>query len=257
MKRQLLYLLVQLTIFAIVSSALFFLTSEVLKSEYFKIKSVLSKQDEIDLSYLKGRNIFDIDLERESQYLIHLYPKYKKVKLIRILPSYLFVDFVRRNPIAYVKLNRYMCVDEDGFFFEMPDNAQDIDIPVISGLERRISRSEPDRRYDVKELMAGLDIIREIKKNASLKEYKLKKVNVDNLNNLSFFLVLPLPSPKRDTQPEVMEFEVKIGYEAVKDKISILANILTQIKDELPSIRYIDLRFKDPTVKFKNPKDKT
>ncbi len=75
--------------------------------DFFKIKEVIiAKGNSADLSYLKGQNIFALDLKQESRYILQSYPTYKKIRLVRILPDRLFVDFVKRVPLAYIKLYR-------------------------------------------------------------------------------------------------------------------------------------------------------
>jgi cell division septal protein FtsQ len=45
--------------------------------------------------------------------------------------------------------------------------------------------------------------------------------------------------------------EVRIGQDNTKARIELLEDLLNQTKNELNKIKYIDLRFKDPAIKFK------
>lgn len=209
--------------------------------DYFKIKDVVIRgTDQVELSYLKGRNIFVVDLQKESGYLSLNYPAYKKIKLIRILPSHLFVDFIRRKPLGIVKLYRYFCVDEDMVLFDVSADLEEEDLPVILGLDTKIFGPKQGRIYNIKELALALNIIKEAKSNRVLKDYEIKRIDVTNPSHASFFI------------PD--DLEIKIGEGDTKDKIDILGSIFIHIKNDLNNVKYIDLRFKEPVIKFKDVK---
>lgn len=228
-------IIIFLTVFFIIG----YLDRILRNSEYFKIKDIVAKGvDSIDLSNFKGRNIFMLNLQEESNRLSALYPTYKRIRLIKVLPNRLFVDFISRKPLGIVKLYRYFCVDEDAALFDVPAQLQELDLPLILGLDTKIFGPKPGRIYNIKELNLALDIIKEVDKNRNLKDYKIKIIDVANLTNASFFLNEGL--------------EIKLGGDDIRNKINILSSLLIQIKSEQRNIKYIDLRFKEPVIKFKN-----
>lgn len=244
MKRPRPKLLFNLILIVIIFLGLIFITGSSLRTlktlDYFKIKDIVIKETaSVDLSYLKGRNILSVNLKEESRYASQLYPDYKKVRLMRILPNRLFVDFIRRRPLAYIKLYRYFCVDEDAVLFDIPDSGKE-DLPVISGLDTKIFGPKVGQKYNIKELETSLEIIKEVQKNKLLKDYKIKKIDVASLSNTSFFTASGL--------------EVKLGQDNIKDKINILSGLLLQVKNDLGNIKYIDLRFKEPVIKLNDVK---
>ena len=244
MKRPRQKLLFNLILIVIIFLGLIFITGSSLRTlktlDYFKLKDIIVKETASgDLSYLKGRNIFSINLKEESRYAAQLYPDYKKVRLIRILPNRLFVDFIRRRPLAYIKLYRYFCVDEDAVLFDMSESEKE-DLPVILGLDTKIFGPKTGQKYNIKELATSLDIIKEVQKNKILKDYKIKKIDVVSLSNTSFFTASGL--------------EIKLGQDNIKDKINILSGLLPQVKNDLGNIKYIDLRFKEPLIKLNDAK---
>lgn len=207
--------------------------------DYFKIKDIVNLEGEIsELSYLKGQNIFDIDLKKESRYILELYPNYKKIRLIKVLPNRLFVDFIKRDSLGLVKLYRYFCVDEDSILFDTSGEIGQSDLPIILGLDTKIFGPKSGRKYNIKELTLALNIIKELKANRRLKDYRVKTIDVANPASASFFMDTGL--------------EVKLGEDDIKDKIGILAGLLIRVKNDLDNIRYIDLRFKDPVIKLKD-----
>jgi hypothetical protein len=213
-------------------------------SDYFKIKDILSKEGNIpELSYLKGKNIFSVNLRNESRYILEYYPNYRGIKLVRLLPDRIFVDFIKRKPIAFVKLYRYFTVDEDGVLFYTPDQPQDSKLPIILGLETKIFGPKPGKSYNTRELRLALNIIREFRRNRALKNYKINKIDVANSVNASVIM-----------GKELEGAEVRLGADNIKYKIGILSGLIIQEKFDLGNIKYIDLRFKEPVIKLKNVK---
>lgn len=240
----------------IIFMALFFIIGRTVRTlktlDYFKIKDIIvSKPEEgFNFSYLVGRNIFNLDLEKESRYISELYPDYKKVRLIRILPNRLFVGFTERKPKAIVKLYRYFFTDSDLVLFAVPRGLEETDLPVIVGLETKIFGAKSGKRYNIKELAEALNIIKELQLNNALKKYKIKRIDVASLANTSFFLqLLDYPKGLALGVPEALE--VKMGQDDTSDKIRILGDLFNQLKNDLGNIKYIDLRFKEPVIKLK------
>lgn len=208
--------------------------------DYFKIKDIMVSQGEVEVNdffYLKDHNIFEIDLRKESRYISQVYPTYKRIRLIRVLPNRLFIDFIKRNPLAYIKLYRYFCIDEEQVLFDVPDDFKEEDSPVILGLETKIFGPKVGEQYDVKELTIALDIIKQFNKNGTLKNYELNMINVAKPAQISLFLEGGL--------------ELKVGQHDIKNKINILSTLFSQMNKDLDNIKYIDLRFKEPVIKFK------
>lgn len=216
---------------------------------FFKIRGIIMKENNLlNLSYLKGRNIFSVDLNKEAKRLALNLANYKKIRFIRVLPDRLFVDFIKRTPFAYVKLYRYFCVDDDGLLFDQPQEAIDPNLAVILGLDTKIFGPKAGTLYNNNELVLALSLLKEFKKNKALGGYQVNSINVTTPVNTVIFL-----SFKR--APGIMDrgtFEVKIGQSNFVDKINILGSLLAQINNERANIKYIDLRFKEPVIKLKD-----
>ena len=223
--------------------------------DYFKIKDIIINKPEgtFDFSYLSGSNIFNIDLKKESRYISELYPVYKNIRLFRILPNRLFIGFTERNPVAYVKLYRYFCVDDEGVLFDMPQWREASDLAVIIGLERKIAGPKPGRQYNSKELAAALNIIKESERNDLSRKYKIERIDVSNPAGISWF-ISRLDYPNGKALAGFKAIEVKIGTDDIGDKIRVLAGLFAQLNDGVSNIKYIDLRFKEPVVKFNEGK---
>jgi len=267
-------------ILAISAGLLFFILAVVLalrNLDYFKVKEIIINENSIlegksspgiiletnhniDLEYLKKKNIFSLDLQKESRYISELYPSYKNVRMIKVFPNRLFVDFLRRQPLAYLRLSRYFCVGEDLVLFEMPKELEEPDLPVICGLENKIYGPKSGKRYPVKELWLGVYISKEIKLAKGMAQYKIKKIDVANPDSAAFFLAVPPEVQDAEKAKPVVTnplyLEIKIGQEAVRLKLKILSGLLAQLKKPLAEIDYIDLRFKEPVIKLRDTKIK-
>lgn len=231
-----------LLVCVLVSFIIVFLTGIIKRLEYFKVKDVLSRgQDVKRLAYLKGRNIFDINLNNEAVQVALKEPGYKKVILVRVLPDRLFVDFLKRQPFACLKLSKIYFVDSEGVLLRAKeDDVEETRLPLITGLERRINRVEVGARYNIPELGLALDLIRKFNQSRGFKNVELKEVRVRDLKEASLVLFDGLL--------------VKIGQNNISYKLSLLTNLLDQSSEDLPNIEYIDLRFKDPVIKLKEQK---
>ena len=221
-------------------------------SDYFKISEVaISEGDIADLSYLKGENIFALDLNRESGYILEHCPSYANVRLVRILPNRIYAVFVKRKPLALVKLYRTFSVDQDMVLFQPPEDLINSPLPVISGLETKIFGPKVGKQYNVKELAFALNTLKAFRFSRALRTYKVKRIDTANINNASVFVEAP-NRLKSGTEASGGWIEIKLGENWFKDKVGILAMVLTEGKKDLPNIRYIDLRFKDPLIKLKD-----
>ncbi|MDD5246054.1 MAG: cell division protein FtsQ/DivIB [Candidatus Omnitrophica bacterium] len=225
--------------------------------DYFKIKDVIvSGNDGRDFSYLKGRNIFLLDLKAESQELSGAYPDFLAIRIVRVLPDRVYIDFVKRSPVAQVKLYRVFCVDAEGVFFECQPAGVPGELPLIKGLQVRIFAPKTGKRYNNRELSLALQVIGLFAKNPVLsKRYRISQIDVENILNTSFVVVPEqgpaVPDPEHRKK---IGFEVKIGSEYTADRIAILSSLLKQLGDNAGKIKYVDLRFKETVIKFNNDK---
>lgn len=236
-------------------------------SEYFQVKDIVSKETlNADLSYLKAKNIFTLDLPKEAAVIFRSCPDCSQVRLARVIPNRIFVELVRRKPVAFIKLYRYFAVDEDSYIFSSLSQPLDpnlsggqASLPVITGLETRVFGPRPGRKYENKELSVALLILEEANRSRILRNYKIQRINIAGLDNIT--VQIPVSQAKTSYagwKPlEKTEFlEVKIGQGNIRDKLAIMSGLINQEKHNLNNIKYIDLRFNEPVIKFKEDKER-
>lgn len=227
-------------------------------SDYFQIKSIVSRETlSPDLSYLMKKNIFMVDLPRESLNILKNCPDCYRIRLARILPDRLYVEYVKRKPLAFIRLNNYIAVDAQGVVFNSSIKPEESGLPIILGLESRLSAPRSGKLYEVKELFVALDILSNAARNPLLRDYKISRIDVGDVDDIMIQIPLiarPLASANAKVQGKSDFLEVKISQGNIRDKVVIMAGLINQEKHNLASIKYIDLRFKEPVIKFKDVK---
>lgn len=226
--------------------------------DYFTVKEVTVRNGDFSkFDYLKGRNIFSLDLNRESSRILLACPQCTKVRIARILPDRLFIDFVERKPVAIARFYRYFAIDQEGFFFYASGSQEEQQLPLVYGLETKIYGPKPGMLYNIREVKTVLSIIREFKANRYLKGLELKRIDLSRSQNISLFVLLPPQEAnfaQRPPQVPWSGFEVRLTEGDIHDKMVILGGLVFQAKKDLANIKYADLRFKQPVIKLNNDK---
>jgi cell division septal protein FtsQ len=226
-------------------------------SDFFAVKQVVVRNSDNQFEYLKNRNIFSLNLSYEAQKAYLKCPDCRKVRFTRILPGCIVVDFLKRRPLALVKFYKNFAIDEQGVLF-LPDPALDqLELPVIYGLETKIFAPRPGMSYRRTELGLALSIIREFRASKTFAGFTLKRIDVSSPGSAGFFMLLPKQVANyalavRQTQWQ--GFEVRIGAGNIRQKMMILEGLVIQERKEWDNIKYIDLRFKEPLIKLNNVK---
>jgi len=244
---------------AIISLAFCFVIGYIWKvlnnADFFAVKQVIVRNSDNQFEYLKGRNIFSLNLNYEAQIAAAKCPDCRKIRFARILPNCIVVDFLKRKPVALAKFYKNFAIDAQGVFFLPDESVIGLDLPVIYGLETKIVAPKPGASYKRPELALALSIVREFQSNKSFSGFTLKRIDVANPGSAGFFMLLPrqnvnyvLPPP----QALWLGFEVHVGSSNIREKMMILGGLVIQERKEWVKIKYIDLRFKEPLIKFNN-----
>ncbi len=230
------------------------------KFDYFRVKEVILRpdcnttEDEKNFAYLEGRNIFELDLDREVRKASYYYPSYQKIRITRFFPNHIVVDFFRREPLACIRSSRTFYIDENLILFELPDTQANGSVTVISGVDKYVLGAKYGTRCPAEAVAAALNIIKAARDNKVFRQYAIKRVDMAGSDNASIFLLVADADTvytKTDFPVKEQIMEVKIGREDARSKITLLASLLVQVKNNVHNIEYIDLRFKEPVIKFK------
>jgi len=258
-RKNMLLKLTSIIIFFLIASLIISYAVEKLKNlNYFTVKNIIvSEANPNTFLYLKGRNIFNIDIKKEARYIWEAYPQYKNVRIIKFLPDSLLIDFIKRKPVGIIMLYRYLYVDMDQVIFNIPSGSPALELPQIRGLETKIFGPKPGTKYNLKELTLALNIIKELNLTRVSRVYKVKVVDVANPANASFILQADgqlMNDLKAGEVKAPQALEVRIGQDDIKGRVKILNTLLPNIKNDFTDVKYIDLRFKESVVKFNDAK---
>lgn len=114
-------------------------------SHYFEVRTVVlaginhvQKQDVIDLSGFESRptNTLTMSLRKTAE-AITAHPWVKDVKIVRRLPSEVYIEITEFEPRAILDLDGLYLVDETGKPFKKLEKSDMVRLPVIKGVAKR------------------------------------------------------------------------------------------------------------------------
>ncbi len=220
----------------ILSGCLYLLHS-LMRLDYFRIRQVVVREGAVvlkdrsaDFNFLVGKNIFSIDLKRYARSVAAVNPVYRKARMIRYLPDTIGVDLLKRTVLAVIDENRKLCIDAQLVVFE-DDSAIPQRAPVIGGFNRNGPCSRPGYKCAMPEIVFAANVIKQSR------PLPLARVNVADSMTAELFLLDGL--------------QIKIGADDLAGKLRFLNNLISQMGREISKVEYIDLRFKEPVIKFK------
>jgi len=138
-------------------------------SDFFAVGQVVVRNSGATFDYLKGRNIFGLDLKDQALKARLGCPDCRMVRFARIFPNCVVVDFVKRKPLALARFYRDFAMDEQGVLFYPAGSPEEARLPLIYGLETKIFKPVPGTRYYRPEINLALSIISEFKANKNLR----------------------------------------------------------------------------------------
>lgn len=218
-------------------------------SEYFMIKEVVvtlydedgSEKtlpfDEIADQRIEGTSIFFIDLSDFKEKVVLLHPEFKDIVVRRVLPNKLIVQAILRKAVLQIRSDRYYFVDREGVLLPDVKNFPDPNLPIITGIGINLAKIQTSRfsRFEKDRLSKALSLIEDMRDIKELQEFKLKMVDITDPGNLSFYI-------------DKVDVEIKIGNTDFRNRLKVLATVLSQFSSDINNFKYIDLRFEDPIV---------
>ncbi len=207
--------------------------------DYFTVKdiwyeSTLQAIQSSELSALKGKNLFDVDLKKAQRQLQSRYPQFKELVVLKRFPNQILVVAKKRPVFAQVKAGaRTVVVDEKGVVLSIHSD-EGKDLPFIVGINGFKSKIVPGVMMEGESLQTALGIIRAFLSEKNLSSHRMIKIDISNLSEIFFYLEDNL--------------KIIIDRENVAHKLKMLGLVLAQAKPDPREIRYVDLRFKEPIL---------
>ncbi len=210
-----------------------------LRSRYFSVKSVvidpsLQFVNQKDLVGLIGKNIFSIDLRRVQQNIGMKYPEVTQMKINRRFPDQIFIAAKRRVALAQVKMRgRTLTLDEKGVVLSTGSKA-DAKLPMIVGAREGGTTIILGLPLEGEDTRYALRIITAFKEANHLASQEIDSVDVGNLSKINVMLA--------------NQIEIILDRDHIEHKIKVLDVLLSQSSIDFNTVKYVDLRFKEPIL---------
>ncbi len=209
-------------------------------SSYFRIKKITcsapSRAQELKrFGFLSDQSIFSVDLAVLQKQLIRLFPEARDIRIMRRFPDEIYIDLKDRLPFAIVVFHdQRFVVDRQGYVTAQ-NGSLDAMLPLIQGVARPKIVSA-GQLIASQNLRIALNIIEIFQKNLTLDSFHIVRINIENTSKIIFFLGEKL--------------EVVLDRESIEKQIETLSLILNKARLDWERIRYIDLRFAQPVIKY-------
>jgi len=183
-----------------------------------------------------GTNVFLVDLNSFKERIARAHPELRDIVVRRALPNRLIVQARQRVPVAQVYGDRPYFIDKDGVFLPYAkDSANEEMTPIITGIRPSPTRGGTLQKEKIDK---ALFLIEAASMNQKLSKYKIKKIDITDSRNISFFF----------NAADAEKVEIKIGEGEFTKRLDVLSTVLQQLGGDIHRVKYIDLRFEDPIV---------
>lgn len=208
-------------------------------SDYFIVRDIvydpsLKFMDAEFMAGLKGKNLFNVDLKKIERQLQMEYPRFSQLRILKKFPNQILVVASTRAPFAQTRINGKIAIlDDEGAVVALSADL-DTHLPLVTGVRLSTGKITIGSPMQSIPLSTALAVVKAFRAEATLAAYRISKIDVANLSQIYFYITEDL---------KVILDEDDLGRE-----LKILGLVLSQTKNELENVRYIDLRFKEPVL---------
>ena len=211
-----------------------------LESGYFGVKLVrveqqvrVSEGDILDASDIKlGDSLFDLELHMIGR-KIEEHPWIARAEVERSFPDQVVIRVVERQARAIIDLDYLYYVDRQGVAFKMLESGDELDYPVITGIDRQYLLDHPDQTQNSLDLALSL--------MDQLEQRKL--FNLDDVSEIHFDQQEGLIIHTR-----IGGVPVRMGKENFYAKLDRFEAIYEDLEPRLLALKYIDLNVTDRVI---------
>ncbi len=180
------------------------------------------------------KHIFKVDLKRIEKRL-NAFPQVKKVRVSRVFPNSLRIELEERQPVALIIDNGIWGVDAEGVLLPNLQSVRGIDFPVIVGLSlQHYVPGEVVKNPHIRELA---EILGELRQQNPAVYHLISEITMNNLTGVQVTLM-------------TRQVPVILGKDRLMHKFNKLKPLYQYllVTDEIDSVRYMDLRYRDQIV---------
>jgi cell division protein FtsQ len=225
--------------FLLASGAL--LTAQMLlDSGYFGVKQIRVEQQErvsegdiLDASDIKvGDSLFDLELHLIGR-KIEEHPWIARADVERSFPDQVVIRVVEREARAIIDLGYLYYVDKAGEVFKMLDAGDQLNYPVITGIDRQYLLDNPDQTQSC--LNLALQLMDDLTHR--------KQFNLDDVSEIHYDQQEGLILHTR-----IGGVPVHMGKQGFNAKLDRLEKIYHDLEPRLLALKYIDLNVTDRVI---------
>lgn len=225
--------------FLLASGAL--LTAQMLlESGYFGTQKIrvehhvrVSEGDILAASDIKiGDSLFDLELHMIGR-KIEEHPWIAKAEVERSFPDQVVIRVLEREARAVIDLGYLYYVDKRGVVFKMLESGDQLDYPVITGIDRQYLLDNPDQTQD--SLNLALQLMDELEKRSLFNLDDVSEIHYDQQEGLIMYT-------------RVGGVPVRMGLQDFDAKLNRLETIYNDLEPRLLALKYIDLNVTDRVI---------
>ena len=205
---------------------------------------------------LVGQNLWSVNLPALASALKAQQPTLKRLRVIRRLPHTLQIEALERTPVAQLKLSQWYLMDEEGFMLPQGRPTPWDNVVMLKGAEGFKPALHVGQHNVGERVLSALRVVARLAHSSALGHRRVVAVDVSNPQHVTVW-IRPTPVGSSDSarggfsqDGEVdEEIEIRCGSEAeLATQLERLRAVLQTVEGKALTIRYIDVRFKDPVI---------
>jgi cell division septal protein FtsQ len=150
-----------------------------------------------------------------------------------MLPDKLSVSLKYRKPVAVIRNDRMMAVDDEGFVLPSIDTTPLSGLVFIDGI--RVKRDGNNvKAVSPKNLALALGLLKAIVASKTISAQGVASIDASKITSLSFYFKNGV--------------EIKIGCENFDRRIGLLESTLKDPRLAIDRVKYIDVRFEEVVI---------
>lgn len=163
----------------------------------------------------EGMNIFGVDLKRVERRIEDL-PWIRRASVNRIVPDRLVIDVEEHRPVALTSLEGLYLVSDQGALFKRLQPGEQIDLPILTGLDRDEYRRDPELTR--RRIRRALSAVALVKTSDCLSSRQVAEVHLDELMGISLVL-----------DPGALS--IRLGRQISPAKIDMLCGLFAELEN--------------------------
>lgn len=209
-------------------------------SGYFHIDRIrvadlqkVSREEILSLSDIQpGMSIFDLDLELIGR-KIEENPWIATASVQRVFPREVVIRATERVPRAVVSLGYLYYADEAGEIFKLLGPEDDLDYPLVTGLDRSYLLEKPDEAR--RQLKQAMELLKDLDER---KRFNLDDVSELHIDQGEGFIVYTY----------IGGVPIWLGHANFAAKLDRLERIYRDLEPRLTTLKHIDLNVSDRVI---------